>query len=137
MKLRLAAIAGGLSVADAQNQTVGTWFSTSAAALNSVSTWRVVNYGNTPVTPIPTLRAAPIYETIIIHEPTQSRNINLTTAWYSTQATSPTKTELVTVLETIVGIPIITINGTGTATTWVTPTVTTITFTPMICTNSA
>ncbi|KAK4198523.1 hypothetical protein QBC40DRAFT_341165 [Triangularia verruculosa] len=136
MKLRLAAIVGGLSVADAQNQTVATWFSTSTAALNSVSTRRVVHYGNTPVTPIPTSRPAPIYETVVIHEPIRSRNINLTTTWYNTQATSTTKTELVTVFETIIGISTTTVNGTETATAWVTPTVATVTFTPTLLTET-
>ncbi|KAK4451223.1 hypothetical protein QBC34DRAFT_458778 [Podospora aff. communis PSN243] len=137
MKLSLAAILGGFSTAKAQNQSLATWFSTSTAPLNSVSTWRVVHHGSTPVTPIPTSSPLPVYERVTIHEPTRSRNINITTTLYSTQATYPVKTEVETVYQTSFGFYTVTANGTGTAGVWATPTIATITVTPIICANNA
>ncbi|KAK0633903.1 hypothetical protein B0T14DRAFT_491986 [Immersiella caudata] len=137
MKLRIAAVIGALSVAEAQSQTVTTWFSTSAVSLGFVSSWRVVHYGSTPVTPIPTSRPGPIYETNVIYEPTKSRNINITATQYSTQATLPISTELRTVRRTVLGVYTVSSNGTGTATSWVTPTVATVTFRPKFCAGNA
>src|ERR1044071_1903193 len=104
MKLPLAAILAGSSAADAHNQTIATWFSTSTASLNSVSTWKTVRYGSTPITPIPTVRTRPADDTIVIHEPTRSRNINLTTTLYISQVTFPVKTQIVTVYQTVIGV---------------------------------
>jgi hypothetical protein len=133
--LPLTAILGGLSTVHTQNQTIATWFSTSTA-LNDVSTWKVVQYGSTPVTPIPTVGAGLTYETVLVHELTRSRNINLTTTLYVAQETFPVKSEIVTVYQTVFGVPTVSANGTGTVASWVTPTVATVTFTPTVCANN-
>ncbi|KAK4161506.1 hypothetical protein QBC43DRAFT_337174 [Cladorrhinum sp. PSN259] len=131
-------ILAGLSTAQAQTQTIATWFSTSTASLIGISTWRSVAYGPTPVTPIPTIwgRPAPPDETAIVREPTASRNINIT-SWSTVQVTPPgIKTVIVTTTLTTFGISTVSMEGTGISTSYTRITPATISFTPTVCANS-
>ena len=131
MKLPLTAILAGFSAVRAQNQTIVTWFSTSTG-LSDFSTWKVVQYGSAPVTPIPTVLSGASSETIVVREPTASRNINLTT-WQLAQVTFPVKTRIATVVQTVLGLTTVAANGTSTVASYVYPTIATITFTPTVC----
>ncbi|KAM7183493.1 hypothetical protein V8F33_013540 [Rhypophila sp. PSN 637] len=141
MKLSTTTVLAVLSIAQAQTQTIATWFSTSTASLISVSKWRSVSYGPTPVTPIPTnyVRNQPGNATLIsiVTEPTASRNINIT-SWATVQVTpSPgIKTVIATATVTTLGIRTISMEGTGTSTAYRFSTAATITFRPTVCANS-
>ena len=134
----IAIVPAALGHQNDTDQAIVTWFSTSNP-LSNVSTWRVVQYGSAPATPIPTVRPnpGPPDETVIIREPTASRNINLTTTFYIAQETLPVKNIIETVTQSVFGVPTTTGNGTGTAAIWVFPTVATVTFIPTICANTS
>ncbi|KAK3988775.1 hypothetical protein QBC44DRAFT_359792 [Cladorrhinum sp. PSN332] len=120
-----------VNLANAQNQTIASWLSTSFIHDETFST-QTVRYGDTPVTPVPTTTAPIVIITSILTERTASRNINFT-SWYTAQVTVPVATRLATVWETPSAPPTTTLNGTATTTVWVTPVLATVTLSPTIC----
>ncbi|KAK4462673.1 hypothetical protein QBC42DRAFT_326706 [Cladorrhinum samala] len=127
----LALVILPILAAEAQNQTIATWFSTSFISAGYFTT-RTIGYGDTPVTPVPTRTEPIVIITSILTEPTASRNINFT-SWYTAQVTVPVATRLATVWETPSAPPTTTLNATTTATVWVTPALATVTVSSTVC----
>ncbi|KAB5511232.1 hypothetical protein GE09DRAFT_1067885 [Coniochaeta sp. 2T2.1] len=133
MKLHLFTALAAASFAYAQNHTIVTWLSTSHIREVSFST-STIQYGNTPITPVPSKTEPIVLVTSIVTEPTASRNFNFT-SFYTAQVTLPVTTQLVTVRSHRPSPPTITLSGTATTTVWATPTIATVTFASTICAN--
>lgn len=108
--------------------TATTWYSTSFVS-DDYSTRRIIEYGNSPITPVPTSTTFILLAQITLTEPTASRDINKTT-WVTQTSTAPLTTETVyTPLTTPLPPRSTFINSTTTAYVWTSSSFATLTFT--------
>ena len=113
-------------------KTPTTWFSSTYVTEHYISS-RTIQYGKTPVTPVPTLTAPLVIERTTLTEPTASRNINHT-AWTTlTVTTSLITTEMSIIYASSTLPPPTTTANLTTSYIWTSPILATITFTTTAC----
>ncbi|KAK0712927.1 hypothetical protein B0T26DRAFT_715702 [Lasiosphaeria miniovina] len=112
-----------------------TWFSTVfiSEAYASSST---IQYGSTPVTPVPTSTAPIVIVTSYIDEPIANRNINQTT-WETVLVTVPLTTQPAVLVTTTLQPPTVTLNSTTTETVYTSAIAATVTFAQTTCSDGA
>lgn len=135
MKLSIAQlVAAVFTVAHAQDDMV-TWFSTRTERdYIHVSSLFTVEYGNSSIMPVPTLRLTQT-ATLYLNEPVVSQNLNHT-IWSTVFETAPLKSRWdVRYTKGLIPNPTVTVEGTETANVWTSATVATVTLSPTTCTN--
>lgn len=114
-----------------ETATPTTWYST-AFVNDEYGTLRIIQYGTTGVTPVPTSELFEVIEKTTITEPTASRDIN-TTVLVTVTRTEDVTTETVYVPPTTPLPPrSTTVNETTTSYFWVSPTIATVTLTTTV-----